>query len=61
MISFDKIPVKLKVEWTDGVLAGDLAPLIDFITSKNDPIIIARWTGRRTDEPSELLSKYKII
>ena len=60
IIRFKNMPITLRVEWTDGVLAGDLHPLIDFLQKHTDPILLSQWSARG-DEPSELLSKYKII
>ena len=48
IIRFKNMPITLRVEWTDGVLAGDLYPLIDFIQSHTDSILLSQWSARST-------------
>ena len=59
IICFQDIPIQLSVSWVDGVLAGSLEPLIEY--HKRCCVSFSSWTGRRTDDPSELLSRYKIV
>jgi len=58
-ITFSSNPVVLYVSWVEGVLAGSLDPLVEYHTKCK--MLFAQWHGRRTDEPSELLSQFKIV
>ena len=58
-VSFQDIPVKLTVSWVDGVLAGSLEPLTEY--RKKCCVSFSSRTGRRTDDPSDLLSRYKTV
>ena len=58
-VHFPHTPAELTVEWTDGVLAGDMTPLTKLFELSAEPAALAQWHVRPSDAPSSLLPKLK--
>ena len=55
-------PISISFSWVEGIMAGNFKEFVEYYTSTNDKKrSYASWTSQDTDEPSDLLSNYKMI
>lgn len=62
LLKFPECPVTIEFTWIEDILAGSCKELVDYVigteTKKRN---YATWTAQDTDEPSDLLTHYKLV